>query len=232
VAYRGYFREKAARTFADRRQKAGDDVLVGGVAAYSTLGRFADPLLSTVTGYGELDLAGLIFHELAHQMVYLPGDSAFNEAYATAVEEAGVARYAAVRGEAAALLRWQERRRLRMAITGQFIATRTALTQLFAGPATDAAKRAGKAQLLAQLAAAVQAEEARAGRASGYGTWIDAGLNNAHLASVATYYEQVPRFEVLLHDVCGDYFPCLHVQVARLAAAAKKKGPGGSGALD
>ena len=95
VAYRGYFNEKAAKDFAADLKARGRDVVVGGVPAYSTLGHIADPLLNTVINYGQLDLAALVFHELAHQVAYLPGDSSFNEAFATAVEEAGVARYAA-----------------------------------------------------------------------------------------------------------------------------------------
>ncbi|MDR2216338.1 MAG: aminopeptidase, partial [Nevskiaceae bacterium] len=84
VAYRGYFSETGAREFASSLAAKGDDVTVGGVPAYSTLGRIADPLLSTVSRYSEADLAALIFHELAHQVLYVPGDSAFNEAFATA----------------------------------------------------------------------------------------------------------------------------------------------------
>ncbi|MEO8309390.1 MAG: aminopeptidase, partial [Pseudomonadota bacterium] len=103
VAYRGYFNEEGARKFAEKLQKQGDDVVVGGVSTYSTLGRVADPILSTVNGYGELDLAGLIFHELAHQQLYIPSESSFNEAFAVTVEDAGVARYAQSLGDAAAL---------------------------------------------------------------------------------------------------------------------------------
>jgi len=223
VAYRGYFSETDAREFAARLKAEGNDVTVGGVPAYSTLGRIADPVLSTVTGYGELDLAALLFHELAHQVVYVPGDSGFNEAYATTVEEAGVARYAAVQGNAAALAAWQERRRLRQEITGHFSATRASLSSLFAGRSSEAEKRAGKAALLAKLSAEVRAIEQKAGRTTGYGSWIDAGLNNAHLALVATYYERVPQFEALLRESCGGYMPCFHVQVAALAAARKEQ---------
>jgi len=228
VAYRGYFREEDARDFAARLRSEGDDVTVGGVPAYSTLGRIADPLLSTVSGYGELDLAALVFHELAHQVVYVPGDSGFNEAYATTVEEAGVVRYAAAQGNAAGLAAWQDRRRLRMEISGKFTATRSALAKLFAGQGTQDEKREGKAALLAALSAEVRSIERKAGRTTSYGSWIDAGLNNAHLALVATYHERVPQFEALLRETCGGYMACFHVQAAGLA----EKGPRGSGALD
>jgi predicted aminopeptidase len=217
VAYRGYFREPAARAFAARLKKQGDDVLVGGVAAYSTLGRIADPLLNTVAGYGEFDLAALIFHELAHQVVYKPGDSAFNEAFATVVEEAGLARYAEQRGDKAALQLWQARRALRAEINQQFIATRTRLKALFESVLSADEKRQAKAQQMAALGTEVLATERRHGRTSGYARWIDAGLNNAHLASVATYYETTPVFEAMLNDDCGGYLPCLYVRAAKAA---------------
>lgn len=212
VSYRGYFREEAAREFAQALDARGDDVFVGGVPAYSTLGRIADPLLNTVSNYGELDLAGLIFHELAHQVVYLPGDSAFNEAFATAVEEEGVARYAAAHASPAALAAWQERRQLRSEVTAAFIAARNELAAMYRTKLAIGAMRERKAERLVRLADAIRAIERRYGRNAGYGSWIEAGLNNAHLASVATYYDRVPYFEALLRDQCGGYLPCLYVR--------------------
>ncbi|HWL62985.1 MAG TPA: aminopeptidase [Steroidobacteraceae bacterium] len=212
VAYRGYFREQAARDFAAQLKAAGDDVVVGGVPAYSTLGRVADPLLNTVTGYDELDLAGLIFHELAHQMVWKPGDSSFNEAFATAVEEEGVARYAAAYADTAMLEEWRNRRRLREEVTALFIAARNDLANLYRQRIAPELMRTRKAGRIERLREEVRAVEQRHGRRSGYGSWFEAGLNNAHLASVATYYDQVPRFEALLREGCGGYLPCLYVR--------------------
>ncbi len=211
VAYRGYFSERAANAFAARRRAAGDDVVVGGVPAYSTLGRIADPLLNTVTAYGELDLAALVFHELAHQVAYRGDDSSWNEAFAIAVEEAGVARYAAAQGDTALLQRWQQRRRLRIALSATITQARGDLARLYRQRLAPQALRAAKQQRLAELAAAIRAMEQAQGMNSGFGAWIDAGLNNAHLASVATYYERVPHFEALLKERCGDYLPCLYV---------------------
>lgn len=217
IAYRGYFTEDAARGFAARLAEQGEDVFVGGVPAYSTLGRIADPLLSTVNGYGELDLAALIFHELAHQVLYIQDDSAFNEAFATAVEEEGVARYAAAHASPAALADWQSRRRLRVEVTDAFTAARGELDVLYRQRLAVEAMRARKVERLARLAGEIRAIEARHGRASGYRSWIDAGLNNAHLASVATYHDQVPVFEALLRERCGGYLPCLYVEAGRVA---------------
>ena len=218
VAYRGYFSEQAAHKFAAELKGQGNDIVVGGVPAYSTLGRIADPLLNTVTGYAELDLAALVFHELAHQVAYLPGDSSFNEAFATAVEEAGVARYAAQMSDPTALARWQQRRRLRMEITTLITAARADLARSYKQQRVPEVLRAAKAQRLQQLAEEIRALEVREGRSSGFGTWVDAGLNNAHLASVATYYDQVPKFESLLQERCGGYLPCLYVFVRQEVA--------------
>jgi predicted aminopeptidase len=230
VAYRGYFREQDAREFATTLKAQGDDVIVGGVPAYSTLGRVADPLLSTVSGYGELDLAGLVFHELAHEEVYLPGDSSFNEAFATAVEEAGVARYAAAHADPAALAAWQARRQLRLEATNLFIAARADLASLYGQRLAPEAMRERKAGRMAQLGADILALEQKHGRRTGYGGWVEAGLNNAHLASVATYHDRVPYFESLLREGCGGYLPCLYVRAreeARAAAREPSSTPGG-----
>lgn len=223
VAYRGYFKEAAAQGFAAKLQAQGNDVLVGGVPAYSTLGHIADPLLSTVTGYPELDLAALIFHELAHQVAYLPGDSSFNEAFATAVEEAGVARYAARFADAAMLADWQRRRQFRQQVVELFVAARDELAALYRTRIAPELMRDRKAQRLAKLGDDVQALEQQAGLRSGYSAWVEAGLNNAHLASIATYHEQVPYFEKLLKEGCGEYLPCLYVRVNEEIAARKSE---------
>ena len=100
VVYRGYFSEDAAQRYARRLRRRGDDAAVGGVAAYSTLGHFNDPVLSTMLGWSDAQLAATLFHELAHQVVYVPGDSEFNESFATVVEEAGLERWLAARQRA------------------------------------------------------------------------------------------------------------------------------------
>ena len=93
VSYRGYFSEAAARRYADKWEKLGWDVDVGCVPAYSTLGWFRDPLLNTFIYEPESDLAETIFHELGHRRLYVPGDTDFNEAFATAVAQEGVRRW-------------------------------------------------------------------------------------------------------------------------------------------
>src|SRR5277367_6777720 len=98
VAYRGYFAEAKARRFAAGLHAKGWDVVVGGVAAYSTLGHFDDPILSSMVNWNDVELASIIFHELTHQVLYVPNDASFNEAFATTVEEEGVRRWLVQQG--------------------------------------------------------------------------------------------------------------------------------------
>src|SRR5207248_938924 len=109
VAYRGYFREQRAREFAAALAVRGFDVSVDGVPAYSTLGRFADPVLSSMLRYGDDELAATIFHELAHQLLYVRDDSEFNEAFATTVEDAGLERWLTQQGASRRLQQLRER---------------------------------------------------------------------------------------------------------------------------
>ena len=103
VEYRGYFKEAKAEEFAATLRTQGFDAMVGGVPAYSTLGKFNDPILSTMLGYGDDELASILFHELSHQVVYIPDDSSFNEAFAVTVEREGLARWLKYRGREADL---------------------------------------------------------------------------------------------------------------------------------
>ncbi len=216
TAYRGYFSEQRARDYALTLESRGNDVVVGGVAAYSTLGRFADPVLSTMLGYGDAQLAGVIFHELAHQVVYVPGDSAFNEAFAVTVEQEGLARWLALRGQPDKLAAWRAWRAAQAELATLFARYRESLRRLYAGDLDAPAMRERKRAILGKLASEVRALEARSGVRQGYGH-IDAGLNNAHLASVATYFDCVPGFERLLGAQGGD-LPRFHAAVKALAA--------------
>ncbi len=129
VSYRGYFNEADARAEAQRLAAHGDDVNMGGVPAYSTLGWFDDPVLSSFVRYRETDLARLLFHELAHQIVYVKDDTAFNESFAVAVEEEGTE--ALAQGAGFAPRRGPARRRGR---------TRAAAAQRFPAPRTQDAR--------------------------------------------------------------------------------------------
>lgn len=220
IAYRGYFREQNARRYADTLKGQGYDVVVSGVAAYSTLGRFADPVLDTMMRYGDLDLVGTIFHELAHQLLYVKDDSEFNESFAMTVEMEGLARWLAARGRSTELAAYQQRRAQQQAVTQLFADGRTGLSKLYAGTTTAplAERRASKQQKMDEIGAAVRSFQQQQGIRSGYDAWLQAGLNNAHLVSVGTYYQCVPGLQNLLSLQQGD--------LAAFYAAARALGRG------
>jgi predicted aminopeptidase len=217
VAYRGYFSERKAQEFAAALAVRGYDVVVEGVPAYSTLGKFADPVLSSMLAYGDDQLAATIFHELAHQLLYVRGDSRFNEAFATTVEEEGLTRWLNLRGEAQRIGRWREAQAHEAALLALLTRTRDELAPVYTSALDADTMRARKAALLAQLAADIGALERRLGVSFPvYDQWIGQGLNNAELAAVATYYDCVPGFRRLLAAEGGD-LPRFYAAARRLA---------------
>ncbi len=205
VAYRGYFREQRAREFAAALAVRGLDVAVDGVPAYSTLGRFADPVLSSMLRYGDDELAATIFHELAHQLLYVRGDSEFNEAFATTVEDAGLERWLTQQGASQRLQQLRERQAHAAAFVSLLARSRARLALLYASGVARDEMRAGKAQILGALAADIRALELREGASYPlYEEWIAAGLNNARLASVSTYFDCLPGFTRLLGESGND----------------------------
>jgi predicted aminopeptidase len=200
VAYRGYFREKAAERFAARLRERGFDAIVGGVPAYSTLGKFNDPILNTMMAYGDDELASIMFHELSHQLVYIADDTAFNEAFAVTVEQEGLARWLKSRGREADLgkyLRRRERQAESLALVSRY---RRELAQLYAAPIPVGEMRERKRTVFARLVAELRALAERHGTESTLAAELDGRPNNARLASIATYYECVPGFQRLLAE--------------------------------
>ena len=225
LAYRGYFREAGARRYAATLQQQGYDVAVGGVAAYSTLGKFADPVIDTMLRYDDLELAGILFHELAHQLVYVKNDSAFNEAFAMAVEREGQRRWARARHQEAGLQAYLLRETQQAATLRQLAAVRGELAALYASADSDVDKRQRKRELLATRAQQLLAAERAGGYRSGYDDWLQQGLNNAHLAAVATYFDCVPAFEALLasqRDSLPDFYAAVR-GLAKSAPAARRQ---------
>jgi predicted aminopeptidase len=221
VAYRGYFHEQSARDFALGLESQGFDVAVDGVPAYSTLGKFADPVLSSMLRYGDDDLAATIFHELAHQLLYVRDDSEFNEAFATTVEYVGLERWLAQQGATARMQAFRDEQERERALVGLLAASRARLELLYASPLPRDEMAVKKAEVLAQLSGDIRALERRQGVTYPlYEEWIAAGLNNARLASVATYYDCVPGFRRLLEQQ-GDDLPRFYQAVRELAKESR-----------
>lgn len=221
VAYRGYFEQAKAEALAGGLRTGGLDVLVYPVPAYSSLGWTADPLLNTFIDYTDAALAGMVFHELAHQVAYAPDDTAFNEAFATAVERLGVRAWLAGNGTPVQLdqyERTQSRSRRFRGLTQDYQAR---LQALYANSELDPpAKRAAKAALFASL----RADYARIktdewGGYAGYDGWF-AEANNASFALLASYNDAVPFFEQLFEAEGRDWLR-FYAEVKRRAALPK-----------
>src|SRR6185436_12671016 len=183
VSYRGYFNESEARAEAARLQAAGDDVWVSGVPAYSTLGYFDDPVLSTFIRWPDIEVARMVFHELAHQVVYVKDDTQFNESFAVAVEEAGVERWLALNGNAQLDTQYSRSGRLRAVFRDLTRDTRANLARIYASDAPDAVKRSEKAAAFASMRAGYELAKAGEPGLAGYDRWFagaaNAGPNNA-----------------------------------------------------
>ncbi len=205
VPYRGYFREDAAEAFADGYRESGHDVRVGGVSAYSTLGWFSDPLLNTMLVRDEIELAAVVFHELAHQQLYIKGDTAFNEAFATVVEEEGVRRWLVEQGRPDAIGEYRARRARSERFAELLRETRDELRQLFLSDASPEAMRAAKAFEYDALRTRYrQVRDDEWGGYTGYDRWFERELNNADLAAVGTYNDRAPALRALLASLEGD----------------------------
>ena len=220
VSYRGYYRLKDAERHAAKLRGEGYDVFVGGVPAYSTLGWFDDPILNTFVHYPDAELARLIFHELAHQIAFAKGDTQFNESFAVAVEQEGVRRWLARHGTPEELAAYVARRKRRADFIDLVQRFRDRLAVWYAGDADEAAMRAGKQGILAEMQMAYEALKTEWGGYAGYDRWFAHGVNNAQLASFSAYSQHVPAFEVLLQQADGD-MPKFYASVQALAAQDK-----------
>lgn len=203
VAYRGYYQDARARGAAALLKAKGYDTLVAGVQAYSTLGWFDDPLLSSMLHWDDDRLAGLIFHELAHQRLYVAGDTAFNESYASFVEREGVRQWRASRG----LPQGAEVAHARYADLSRLVLqTRERLAALYASGLDESAMRAAKAEEFSQMRRRYR--QLRDGPWKGdarFDRWMARPLNNASLVPFGLYDSWVPAFAMLFEQVGRDW---------------------------
>lgn len=220
VAYRGWFSEAAAKADAARRRADGDDVWIGGVPAYSTLGWFADPILSSMLRWDDDELAATIFHELAHQLIYAKGDTAFNESFATFVQEQGLRGWRAARG-----LPPQNGNQQALAdgFTRLVLELRGHLKTLYASGVDEAAMATGKQHEIAAFRARYEhwrqqdwPDDHR------YDAWVAQPINNARLLPFGLYDQWTPAFAVLFQRAqCS--WPAFYAEVRTLAGEAKAR---------
>ncbi|MCK4508556.1 MAG: aminopeptidase [Desulfuromonadales bacterium] len=204
VTYRGYFDQVPAKEMAKSLSAQGFDVDVYGVQAYSTLNWFDDPVLNTFLTNDDIRLAALLFHEMSHKVIYVQNDTAFNESFAKTVEMEGLRRWLEETGSSDL---WQQclQREGQSADFNKFLGTiRDELRQLYASELDNDQKRLAKQDVITH--AFEKYEHLKQGWAGydGYDQWMSGGLNNARLSSMATYYELVPAFQMLLRQVDYD----------------------------
>ncbi|MGE0114716.1 MAG: aminopeptidase [Steroidobacteraceae bacterium] len=216
VVYRGYFSEAAAERYALRLRAHGYDASVSGAPAYSTLGHFADPVLSSMLNWSDAQVAATLFHELAHQVVYVSDDSAFNEAFATVVAEVGLKRWLATQNRPDDWRRWQAQQQRATQFYELLLRTRERLRGWYASGLNAQELMAGKQQRLGELKFEYSRLKASWQGYNGYDAWFDRALSNADFVAIATYQRCVPGFMRLLSSVEED-LPRFYVQVKQLA---------------
>ncbi|MEM7376975.1 MAG: aminopeptidase [Pseudomonadota bacterium] len=217
LSYRGYFAQDEALRYADRLAARGLDTTVTGATAYSSLGWFKDPLVSTMFRGDDASLAGVLFHELAHQQLYVGDDSSFNESFASFVEVAGVEVWLQQVSRPELLEPWLARRDRRAAFIALLAAARSDLAATYRQGGDDAALAARKTAAFARLRADYADLKAQWGGYAGYDHWFSQPLNNARLAGVGTYTQWVGAFEVLFDQSDRD-FQAFFAAAAELAA--------------
>lgn len=224
VGYRGYFKRADADAYADELRGEGLEVLVYGVPAYSTLGWSnwvgGDPLLNTFIKYPPGELAGMLFHELAHQVAYAADDTPFNESFATLVERRGAEAWLQTQAEPAERKAYAQRLQRREQFRSLTSAYRQRLAALYETSQSDEAKRAAKAVLLQEM----RQDYARLkagdwGGDAAYDGWF-ARANNSSFALLAAYSDLTPAFDALLARQAHDW-PRFYAEVKRLAALPK-----------
>ena len=221
VAYRGYFSRQDAFRFAEQMRQKGYDVSVGGVKTYSTLGWLSDPLPNTVLDLAEEDLAGLLFHELAHQVIYVTDDTTFNESFATLVEHEGVRQWLAQSDRQVDFDAFEDRSHRRDEVIKLVLNHQAQLAAMYAEDLTPSIMAQRKLQQVAALRQSYLDLRSRGRGGPGWDAWFSQPLNNAHLAAIGAYYDLVPDFRRLFNAV-GQDFEAFYKAVASIADGPKQ----------
>jgi predicted aminopeptidase len=222
LKYRGYFSEGRATNYASKLERQCWDVYVSGVDAYSTLGWFKESLLNTFIHDPEADFAETLFHELAHQRLFISGDTDFNEAFATVVGQEGARRWLRARSNTNAIDEYAVLLRREDDFVNLVQAARGKLRAVYESQQADEAKRKAKAETIQSLRRDYQELKARWGGYSGYDKWFAKPLNNAQLNTIATYHDLVPAFERLL-AAHGGNLESFYKEVEQLEKLSKEE---------
>ncbi len=200
LSYKGYFSKEEAIAYANELKSEGYDVYVAGAKAYSTLGWFDDPLLNTMMYKSEARRAGIIFHELAHQVVYIENDSSFNEAFATTVEQEGIRQWLAKKGKPQQYEEYLINKKRDAQLNSLLQETRDELKALYKTKINGGEKRQAKKAVFSQMQIKYQQLKKSWYGYNAYDKWMEQELNNSHLLLIATYHDLVPTFKAMLKN--------------------------------
>ena len=222
VPYRGYFDETKAQQFASQLKQEGLEVYIASVPAYSTLGWFSDPILSSMLHQGEIAAAEYVFHELAHQQLYIKDDADFNEAFATAVGQLGIAAWLSQHSQSEQLNKYEDRVKLKEEIYQHVDQLRVKLETVYSSPLSIPEKINHKKSAYAEFKHNVLAVLNKSNNHVAYEKWIFSNLNNAKLNALSTYQSLVPAF-IQLFERCDREFQAFYVAVEQLRRVSKSE---------
>ncbi|MFK5914652.1 MAG: aminopeptidase [Woeseiaceae bacterium] len=225
MSYRGYFSKQEAIDYAAELKSQGFDVHVAGAKAYSTLGWFDDPLLNTMMYKSEARRAGIIFHELSHQLIYIDNDSAFNEAFATTVEQEGVRRWMLNSGKEKQYATFLLDKKRDTQINQILLEIRASLKELYLKALPVEKMRQEKAGVFHRMEGRYQQLKKtwqQDKNKNDYDPWMLQGLNNSHLSLIATYHHLVPVFNQMLENTKHD-LKVFYTNVEQVGELNKKK---------
>jgi predicted aminopeptidase len=226
VPYRGYFKQAQATKFSDKMKRKSLDVMISPAVAYSTLGWFDDPLLDTMFQYSDAQLAGIMFHELAHQKLYVKSDTAFSESFASFVEDIGVRLWMTDTDQAAALQQWENRNLAAQDFNELLKKTRLQLQEIYASEQSETLMREAKQQAFRELRIDYEASVENDWNGQEYfSAWMSSDLNNAHLALMDSYAGGTCAFTELFEQSGQnlDHFYSLAEEKSRLGKEQRRE---------
>lgn len=205
TTYRGFYEQHRLDDFVEGLKIDNHDIHIGRVPAYSTLGWFDDPVLSSFINWPDHRLAGLLFHELTHQKVYVDDDSKFNESLATAVQQVGIRLWLLAHGENDNLDQFNRSLLYRRDVVLLIEDTRDQLSDMYKNEESSESKRLQKQQVLMRLREKYEDVATAHNYRDGFANWFSSELNNAKLASVSTYNALVPAFVKMIEAQDNDF---------------------------
>ena len=218
VSYRGYFDKADAESYAAKFREDGFDVTVGGASAYSTLGWFDDPVLDTMLRGSDVRYVSTLFHELAHQVLYIKDDSSFNEAFASFVEQESFREWLRNNGEEDRIEGYDAYLQRNSEFADLLEVTRNELLELYEEPdLDDDTRRMRKVEVFEGMQTRYQDLKTSWDGYTGYDRWFSRDLNNAHLLGVSTYRRLIPAFAAMFEESDSD-LPAFYERAKEVAA--------------